>query len=120
VLEGKQAGVPPLVLARFSSLAARTLLLPRHREDRPPWAASPMTGGITHDGGGEVGEGQKQDPHLRDPGKPPKDAKGWPHFTCGAPGRWAAGAGRAGCRLGQGYGMYYATRPSHYSSRAWH
>ena len=54
--------------------------------------------------GVEVREGQKHGPYLHDPGKPPKDAKGWPHFTCGALGRWAAGAGRVGCRLGQGYG----------------
>ena len=38
--------------------------------------------------GVEVREGQKQGPYLHDPGKPPKDAKGWPHFTCGALGRW--------------------------------
>jgi hypothetical protein len=80
MLEGKQAGVRPLVLARFST-----------------WQLGLF--------------------FCFDTGKPPKDAKGWPHFSCGAR---TMGCGRWPGRLSFGTGLRkYATRPSH-SSSAWH
>lgn len=33
-----------------------------------------------------MGEGRSTAPTCHDPGKPPKDAKGWPHFACGVLG----------------------------------
>ena len=68
-------------------------------------------------GGVEVREGRKHSPYLHDPRKPPKAAKGWPHFV-----RYARtmGCGRWPGRLSFGTGLRrYATRPSH-SSSAWH
>ena len=110
-LEGKPAGVRPLVLARFSSLAARTLLLLRHREGRPPWAGSGMTGGRSR-------RGAEAGPLPARPRQAAERRQGVaaPCVRCAR----AMGCGRWPGRLPFGTGLRrHATRPSHSSSYAW-
>ena len=65
---------------------------------RTPWAGSGMTGGIRHDGGIEVTEGQKHGLYVHDLDDPSAGEEGWP--LCARP--LANGLGACGSKRARG------------------